>query len=152
MTCWLTASSHYPNQHWPFTNMILKDIFNSLAPEWCGSNFKSVISKHMLRIKFMSTSCQIDLRWIPQNTFDDKSTLIQVMKKKIIMAWWRQTTSHYLSQYWPKSLSPYGVTGPQWVIFIIHHIDLVFPGYSSPRDRKGNCWFVLRNCWNSSHG
>ena len=23
--------------------------------------------------------------------------------------------SHYLSQFWPKSMSPYGVTGPQWV-------------------------------------
>ena len=37
------------------------------------------------------------------------STLVQVM------AWCRQATSHYLSQCWPRSLSPYGVTGPQWV-------------------------------------
>ena len=40
---------------------------------------------------------------------DDRSTLVQVM------AWCRQTTSHYLSQCWPRSLSPYGVTRPQWV-------------------------------------
>ena len=40
---------------------------------------------------------------------DDKSTLVQVM------AWCRQATSHYLSQCWPRSLSPYGVTRPQWV-------------------------------------
>ena len=33
-----------------------------------------------------------------------KSTFIQVM------AWCRQATSHYLSQCWPRSLSPYGVT------------------------------------------
>ena len=32
-----------------------------------------------------------------------------------LMAWCRQETSHYLSQYWPRSLSPYGVTRPQWV-------------------------------------
>ena len=40
---------------------------------------------------------------------DDKSTLVQVM------AWCRQATSHYLSRCWPRSLSPYGVTRPQWV-------------------------------------
>ena len=40
---------------------------------------------------------------------EDKSTLVQVM------AWCRQATSHYLSQCWPRSLSPYDVTRPQWV-------------------------------------
>ena len=27
-------------------------------------------------------------------------------------------SSHYLNQCWPRSLPPYGVTGPQWVKFI----------------------------------
>ena len=40
---------------------------------------------------------------------DDKSTLVPVM------AWCRQATSHYLSQCWPSSMSPYGFTRPQWV-------------------------------------
>ena len=40
---------------------------------------------------------------------DDKSTLVQVM------AWCRQATSHYLSQCWPRPLSPYGITRPWWV-------------------------------------
>ena len=40
---------------------------------------------------------------------EDKSTLVQVM------AWCRQATSHYLSQCWPRSVSPYGVIRPQWV-------------------------------------
>ena len=31
------------------------------------------------------------------------------------MAWCHQATGHYLSQYWPRSLSPYDVTRPQWV-------------------------------------
>ena len=31
------------------------------------------------------------------------------------MAWCCQATSHYLSQCWPRSLSPYGVIRPQWV-------------------------------------
>ena len=44
------------------------------------------------------------------NATDDKWTLVQVM------AWCRQATSHYLSQFWPSFLKPYGVTRPQWVI------------------------------------
>ena len=37
------------------------DLINPLSPVSlrCGSNFKSLISKHMLQIKFMSTSCEI---------------------------------------------------------------------------------------------
>ena len=49
--------------------------------------------------------------WPTLNAFDDKSTLLQVM------AWWRQTTSHYVSQC-PRTtwtMSPYGVTRPWWV-------------------------------------
>ena len=40
---------------------------------------------------------------------DDKSTLVQVM------TWCCQATSHYLSQCWPRFMSPYGVTRSQWV-------------------------------------
>ena len=32
-----------------------------------------------------------------------------------VMAWCRQATSHYLSQYWPRSMLPNGITRPQWV-------------------------------------
>ena len=46
---------------------------------------------------------------MPQDLTDDKSTLVQVM------AWCRQTTSHYLSQCWLSPLSSYGVARPQWV-------------------------------------
>ena len=49
------------------------------------------------------------LRWMPLDLTDDKSTLVQVM------AWCRQATSHYLSQCWPRSMSPNGVTRPQGV-------------------------------------
>ena len=54
-------------------------------------------------------SCEIALKWMPLDLTDDKSTLVQVM------AWCHQAPSHYLSQCWPRSLSPYGVTRPQWV-------------------------------------
>ena len=35
-----------------------------------------------------------------------------------LMACYHQATSHYLSQYWIKSLSPYDITRLQWVKFI----------------------------------
>ena len=53
--------------------------------------------------------CEIVLRWISMDLIDDKSTLLQVM------AWCCQAASHYLSQCWPRSVLPYGVTRPQWV-------------------------------------
>ena len=56
-----------------------------------------------------SISCEIALRWMSLDLTDDKLTLVQVM------AWCRQATSHYLSQCWPRSMWPYGVTRPQWV-------------------------------------
>ena len=49
-------------------------------------------------------SYEIALRWTPLDLTDDKSTLVQVM------AWCRQATSHYLSQFWPRSMSPNDVT------------------------------------------
>ena len=53
--------------------------------------------------------CEIVLRWLSLDFTDDQSTLVQVM------AWCCQAASHYLSQCWPRSLLPYGVTRPQWV-------------------------------------
>ena len=54
-------------------------------------------------------SCEIALMWMSMDLIDDKSTLVQVM------AWCRQEASHYLSQCWPRSMMPCGVTRPQWV-------------------------------------
>ena len=39
-------------------------IINLFTPGRYGSDFVSVISKHMLQIKFKSISCEIDLRWL----------------------------------------------------------------------------------------
>ena len=64
-------------------------------------------------INFQANCCDWWLRplfWhCPRMNIDDKSTLVQVM------AWCHQATSHYLSQCWPRSLSPYGIPRPQWV-------------------------------------
>ena len=54
-------------------------------------------------------SGKIALRWMPLDLTDEKSTLFRVM------TWCRQATSHYLRQFWPRFMSPYGVTRPQWV-------------------------------------
>ena len=76
---------------------------------------------------FNSIPIQFMLNWIELNInsnsihelirallTDDKSTLFQAM------AWCRQATSHYLNQCWPRSMSPYGVTRPQWVKRVRH--------------------------------
>ena len=83
--------------------------FNSLAPGKFEWNFGYVIFKWILVIDGWGICCEIALIWMLLDFTDDQSTLVQVM------AWCRQTTSHYLSQCWPRSLSPYGVTRPQWV-------------------------------------
>ena len=54
----------------------------------------------------MST-CEIVLGSVPQNTFENKSPLVQVR------AWCRQATRRYLIQCWPSSISSYGVTETQ---------------------------------------
>ena len=46
---------------------------------------------------------------MPQNSFDDKSTLVQVL------AWCLQAASHYLNQCWSRVMSPDGVAGPKCV-------------------------------------
>ena len=58
---------------------------------------------------YLSIFYEIALRWMPQGLTDDQSTIVQVM------AWCRQATSHYMKQRWPRSMSSYGVSRPQWV-------------------------------------
>ena len=86
-----------------------KSIINSLAPGKFESNFRYLISQITSVIDGWGISCELALRWMSLNLTDDESTLVQVM------AWCRQATSHYLRQCWPRSLSLYGVTRPQWV-------------------------------------
>ena len=84
---------------------------NSLAPGKfeCNFRFRYLILQIISVIDGWGISCELALRLTSLNLTDDKSTLVQVM------AWCRQATSHYLSQRWPRSLSPYGITRPQWV-------------------------------------
>ena len=84
-------------------------LFNSLAPGRFEGNLRRVIFKLILMIGGWDIFCKIVLRSMSMDLTDDKSTLVQVM------AWCRQATSHYLYQCWPRSMSPYGITRPQWV-------------------------------------
>ena len=87
-------------------------LLNSLAPGRSECDPKNVIFNRVLLIGIFRPVHDNALRWMPQELTDDKSTLVQVM------AWCHQATSHYLSQCWPRSMSPNGVTRPQWVKFI----------------------------------
>ena len=82
---------------------------NSLTPGKFEWNFRYVIFKWSLVSNGWGISCETALIWMSLDFTDDQSTLVQVM------AWCRQATSHYLSQCWPRSLMPYGITRPQWV-------------------------------------
>ena len=95
-------------------------LINSLAPGGFENIFQNVFFKLISWIDTLSNSCQTALRSMPQNPSDDKSTLVQVM------AWCRQAASHYLSQCCPRSLSPYGVTRPQWVKKIFYNVAVFF--------------------------
>ena len=82
---------------------------NSLAPGRCGCISKNGIFNLILLIVIFRSLHDNALRWMSQDLTDDKSTLVQVM------AWCLQATSHYLSQCWLSSLSPYGIARPHWV-------------------------------------
>ena len=88
---------------------IKRNDINSLAPGRFERSLRKVIFKLILMIGGWGILCKIALRWMPMDLTDDNSTLVQVM------AWCRQATSRCLSQCWPRSMSPYGVTRPQWV-------------------------------------
>ena len=86
-----------------------QEILKSLAPWRLEWNFKLAVFKLILVTDGWGIFCETTLRWMSLDLTDDKSTLVQVM------AWCRQATSHYLIQCWFRSLTPYGVTRPQWV-------------------------------------
>ena len=78
-------------------------------------------------------SLQIVL-WYPEMNAightDDKSRYVQVM------AWCYQVTSHWLKQYWPRSIWLYGIYRPQWVNslrvvqYCFHFADNIFKAIS----------------------
>ena len=78
---------------------------NTLAPGRPGCHFKTAIFNLVLLIGLFRSSNNNAPKWMPWELTKDKSTLVQVM------AWCLQATSHYLSQCWPSSMSPYASPG-----------------------------------------
>ena len=125
--CWwiseyVVIEPYWLERHSPWPDLLLLDsvsykIFiywyfwaiNSLALGRFKVNFKWVIFKLTLVVNGWGISCDTALIWTSLDHTYNKSAFVQVM------AWCRQATSHYLSQCWPRSLSPYGITRPQWV-------------------------------------
>ena len=64
-----------------------------MGPRRYGNDFQSFIFEHMLRIKFMNTSCEMALKCMPQNNFDGKSIMDQAK------VWCRQATRHYPKRF-----------------------------------------------------
>ena len=99
---WETSTMARNNRH------IFKTLQFIILTHWSPGrfqfNFRKVIFKLTLMNGGWGISYEIALRWMPQDLTDDKSTLVQVM------AWCHQAISHYLSQCWPRSMSPYGVS------------------------------------------
>ena len=64
------------------------------------------------------------------------------------MAWCREATSHYLNPCWPRSMSPYGVTRPQWVNLFWPH-DVIWHQWRHMASRNnigsGKGWFTASN-------
>ena len=81
-----------------------EDDLNSLASGRFGYNSKNWIFNLVLLIGIFRFTHDNALRLMPQDLTDDKSMLVQVM------AWCRQATSHFQSQCWLSSLTPYCVT------------------------------------------
>ena len=125
---------------------------NSLAPGRCASYLKFVTFKVVSRINILSISCEIVLRWMPQGLIDGKSTLVQVM------AWCRLATSHYLSQCWPRSLSPTrhmaslghkelthcGLVTPHGITDLGHHWLRKWLGAEQETNHYLNKWFCCQ--------
>ena len=121
---------------------------NSLAPRKFEWNFRYVIFKQILVIDGWDISCKITIIWMSLYFTDDQSTLVQVL------AWCHQATSHYLSQCWPRSMSPNGVTRPQWVNWLLpsdtiwHHrtwstlVQVMACCLMAPSHYLNQCWLI----------
>ena len=101
----LSAKLHHWGTVFYLGMLIIKviewNLCNSLALGRCGCNLILLIFKLISKfswefpVTLASGECH-------------KNLLVQVM------TWCFQATSHYLSQCWPRSVSPYGATRPQW--------------------------------------
>ena len=93
--------------HIPFIKIMSFHVGWFTGPWEMWQWFHNIISQLLLWIESWPLAVKF-LSFTPHNPIL-KSTLVQ------IMAWCHQATSHYLSQCWPRSMLPYGMTRPQCV-------------------------------------
>ena len=82
---------------------------NSVLAGKFDYSLKLVNFKLISMINILSIFCEIAIKSMPRYLTDHGSALVQVM------TWCCQATSHYLSQCWPRSMSPHCVSRPHWV-------------------------------------
>ena len=105
---------------------------------WCESQVWVIMGRGVLvfklisRIDILSISSEIAFKWMPQHLTDDYSTLVQVID------WCRKATSHHLNQCRPRSMTPKGITRPQWASHISHLPELPFSNSNSKYRKISN--------------
>ena len=82
---------------------------NSFAPQRCRCDFECLIFNRNLINYIWNISSQIFFKWMAQDHIDDESILV------LVLAWGHQATRHYMTQYCPRSILPYGIIRPQLV-------------------------------------
>ena len=58
--------------------------------------------------KFIVNLIEIKLKFVPEGSIDNKTSLVQVM------AWCHQAASHNMIQFGPRSAAPYDIARPSW--------------------------------------
>ena len=97
------ATTHYLIQYWPNSMMPYgKSVHSNSSSKWQPEGIFG-ISVIIYQVLWCTPRCMLHY------LTDEESTLVQVM------AWCHQAPSHYLIRCWPSSMSPYGITRPQWV-------------------------------------
>ena len=92
---------------------IVCDIIN-LFTNYHVAHFNYILEQLSSLIDGWGNSCEIVWIQTQLDLIDDKSILVPVR------VWCRQTTSHNLSQCWPRSMSLYAGIRPWWVNGMLH--------------------------------
>ena len=99
---------HHSSMSW-FQRRFCSLATRSLPQKFCNINFKLI-----LQIDIKSVSQETALKRMPRDYTDNKPTFGLVGPGNGVVCC--QATSNCLCQCWPRSLSPYSVSRPRWVI------------------------------------
>ena len=106
---WMVVSKQRKSKyHQKVMELCIMNI-NSLIHGKCSCNLKLVLFQLTRMIDILRISYKTALKWMPKDLSNNWSILVQVM------ACCLTARSHYPSRCWTRSMTPYGVTRPQWV-------------------------------------